>query len=36
MPPVIPAEMISGAIELAVFFLTAVGALLSLMWTARA
>lgn len=36
MYPVIPAEMISGAVQLAVYVFTAIGALLSLMLTARA
>jgi len=36
MHPVIPAEMISGAVQLAIYFVTAVGVFLSFMLTARA
>lgn len=36
MYPLIPGEMINSAIQLAVFFFTAIGALIGLMLTARA
>ncbi len=36
MYPVIPAEMVNGAVQLAVYFVTALAALLSLLLTARA
>ncbi len=36
MYPLIPEEMIYGAVQLAVYFVTAVGALIGLMLTARA
>ena len=36
MQPVIAPEMISGAVEMAVYFITVLTALLSLMLTARA
>jgi len=35
MHPVIPAEMISGAAELAIYFVTAIGVFVSLMLTGR-
>ncbi len=36
MYPVIPVEIMSNAVQLAVYFITAIAALLSLMLTARA
>jgi hypothetical protein len=36
MYPVIPPEMISGAVQLAVYFVATVGVLVGLMLTARA
>ncbi len=36
MHPVIPAEMINGAVQLAIYFVAAVGVFLSYMLTARA
>ena len=36
MHPVIPSEMIGSAVQLVVYFVTAVAILLSLMMTARA
>ena len=36
MYPLIPGEMINSAIQLAVYFITAIGALIGLMLTARA
>ncbi len=36
MYPVIPGEMINSAVQLAIYFVTAVGALIGLMLTARA
>jgi hypothetical protein len=36
MYPLIPGEMINTAVQLAVYFVTAVGALIGLMLTARA
>ena len=36
MPTVIPAEMIGGAVQLAVYFVAVVGAVLSFLLTARA
>ena len=36
MPGLIPAEMIHGAVEMVVYFMTGLAALLSLMLTARA
>ena len=35
MYPLVPAEMIDGAVEMAVYFVTAVGALLSFLMTGR-
>ena len=36
MYPLIPGEMINSALQLAVYFITAIGALIGLMLTARA
>jgi len=36
MHPLIPAEMIDGAVQLAVYFVTVIGAFLSFVLTARA
>jgi len=36
MPCVIPTEMIQGAVQVLVCFVTGVAALFSLVWTARA
>ncbi len=36
MYPAIPPEMISGAVQLAIYFITAIGVLIGLMMTARA
>lgn len=36
MDPVIPAEMVEGAMQLAIYLIAAIGVFLSLMWTARA
>ncbi len=35
MPPLIPPEMINGAIQLAVYFITAVGVVLGLLLSGR-
>ena len=36
MPCVIPTEMIQGAVQMVVYFVTGLAALFSLVWTARA
>lgn len=36
MHPVIPAEMINNAVQLAIYFVTAIGMFVSFMLTARA